>query len=103
MKIEIEQQDIQAIAERVLELLRPLLARNGKQDDIILTPESLAEYLQVDTSWVYKQVSLKTIPYFKSGKYTRFKRATIDKWIETQTVKPIPPLKLVKNAKSQKD
>lgn len=101
MKAELEPQDIEAIAQRVIELLKPLLAGNGKQEDtdIIFTPETLAEYLQVDTSWVYKQVSLKTIPYFKSGKYTRFKKPVIDKWIETQTVRPIPPLKLVKNAR----
>jgi len=91
---------IDQIAQRVVELLRPLLPGNGKAEpDTIFTPETLAEYLQVDTSWVYKQVSLKAIPYFKTGKYTRFRKSAIDKWIETQTVRPLSPLRLVKNTK----
>lgn len=95
MKTQLEPEDIQAIAGAVMDMLKPVIAGNGKHetDDIIFTPETLAEYLQVDTSWVYKQVSLKTIPYFKSGKYTRFKKTLIDKWIETQTVRPVPYLK----------
>ncbi|MFA4828433.1 MAG: helix-turn-helix domain-containing protein [Thermodesulfovibrionales bacterium] len=101
MKAELEHQDIEAIALKVVELLKPLISGNGKQEaeNTIFTPETLAEYLQVDTSWVYKQVSLKTIPYFKSGKYTRFKKPVIDKWIETQTVKPIPPLRALRNSR----
>jgi len=99
LKIELEMQDIQAIASAVIEMLKPMLSGNGRHDtaDIIFTAETLAEYLHVDTSWVYKQVSLKTIPYFKSGKYTRFKKSLIDKWIETQTVRSIPPLKMAKS------
>jgi excisionase family DNA binding protein len=99
MKTTLETEDIQAITAAVMEMLKPMLPGNRKQTetDIILTPESLAEYLQVDTSWVYKQVSLKTLPYFKSGKYTRFKKDMIDKWIETQTIRPIPPLRLAKS------
>ena len=90
------QELVEAIADKVIEKLKPIIAGNGEHEtvDIIFTPETLAQYLQVDTSWVYKQVSLKTIPYFKGGKYTRFKKALIDKWIESQTVKPIPALKL---------
>lgn len=95
MKTELEREDIEAIADKVIEKLKPLIAGNGKDEkDIIFTPETLAKYLQVDTSWVYKQVSLKTIPYFKSGKYTRFRKSVIDKWIESQTVRPISTLRL---------
>ncbi len=91
------------VAERIIDMgidkvvinrLKPLLSANGKADsEVIFTPKSLAEYLQVDDSWVYKQVSLKAIPYFKSGKYTRFKKSAIDRWIETQTVRPVSPLR----------
>lgn len=98
LKTSLEPEDIQAIASAVMEMLKPVFSGNGKQieNDIIFTPETLAQYLQVDTSWVYKQVSLKTIPYFKSGKYTRFKKSVIDRWIETQTVRPVPTLKFAK-------
>ena len=97
-ELTLPQEFVNEIADKVIERLKPLLSGAGKaEDDVIFTPETLAKYLQVDTSWVYKQVSLKTIPYFKSGKYTRFKKSAIDKWIETQTVRPILPLRLVKN------
>ncbi len=98
MKTELEQHDIEAIAQRVIELLKPMLSGNGKtgNDDTIFDVQELADYLKVDTSWVYKKVSLKEIPHFHAGKYPRFKKPVIDKWIETQTVRPIPPLKLAR-------
>lgn len=92
MKIELEDKDVEAVAQRVLELLRPHVGNNGKRraDDTIFDVQGLADYLKVDASWVYKQVSLKKIPYFKNGRYTRFKRSAIDKWIDSQTIKSIP-------------
>jgi excisionase family DNA binding protein len=92
MKSEFELKDIEAIASKIVEALKPIIAANGRceVEDIIFTPETLAEYLRVDMSWVYKQVSMKTIPYFKSGKYTRFKKSAIESWIQKQTIRPIP-------------
>ena len=102
MKIEIEPQDIEAIAQRVSDILMSTLARIERGDgtngsDAIFDVKGLAEYLHVTPSWVYKQVSLKAIPYFKTGKYSRFRKKDIDKWVESQTARSIPPLKLVKN------
>jgi excisionase family DNA binding protein len=98
MKIELESHDIESIAQRVSEVLRPMLsnqARSGDKD-IILDVNGLAKYLQVDTSWVYKQVSLRTVPFFKTGKYSRFKKKDIDQWIESQSARPIPQMRSVK-------
>ena len=100
MKIEIEPADIEAIAQRVSDILRPMIARIEKADatgasDSILDVEGLAAYLHVNASWIYKQVSLKAIPYFKTGKYPRFRKKEIDRWIEGQTARPVPPLKMV--------
>ena len=91
MKFEIEPQDIEAIAQRTFELLKPFLlpAKRGVEDEI-LDVKGLSEYLRVDPSWIYKQVSLKAIPHFKSGKYVRFKKSSIDKWIENRSVRPMP-------------
>ena len=102
MKSELEPQDVEDIAQRVSDILRPMLARIERGEvatgsEVILDVKGLAEYLHVTPPWVYKQVSLKTIPYFKTGKYPRFRKKDIDKWIESQTARPIPPLKLVKN------
>jgi excisionase family DNA binding protein len=93
MKSELEPQDIEIIAQRVVQLLKPILSQASKGDaggDSIFTVETVAEYLKVDPTWVYKQVSIKTLPYFKSGKYIRFRKREIDLWIGRQTVNPIP-------------
>ena len=99
MKIETDPQDVETIAQRVSEILKPLVLRSekGKGNDCgdqIFDVKGLAEYLHVTPSWVYKQVSLKAIPYFKAGKYPRFRRKDIDKWTETNTVRPVPTLRL---------
>lgn len=98
MKIEIESQDIEAIAQRVTDSLRPMLSGIERREDrdVIFDVKGLAEYLHVDPSWLYKQISFKTIPYFKAGKYSRFRKRDIDKWIETGVVRPIPNPKMIK-------
>ncbi len=101
MKTSLELEDVKAIAAAVMEMLRPMLSDNGKQPekDIIFTPETLADYLQVDTSWVYRQVSDKTIPYFKSGKYVRFRKATIDIWIISNERQAVPKFRQTRNSR----
>ena len=91
MKMELEQTDIEAIATRVKELLKPAIVAVGKgvQDDPIFDVSSLAKHLSVDSTWIYKQTSLKTIPYFRVGKYIRFRKKDIDKWIEGHTIRPV--------------
>ena len=85
MKIELEQSDIQAIAEKVLDIVKPyLLHREDKTGEIILDVPGLCEYLKVTTKWVYEQSHLKAIPHLKIGKkQLRFKKKEIDKWIDT--------------------
>lgn len=74
------------IAQEIIDILKPLL--NCKEEnDVIFDVPKLADHLGVPKSWVYKQVSLKTIPYFKVGKYTRFRKSDIDKWIDKETIK----------------
>jgi len=89
MRTELEEKDIELIAQKVAELLKPLLL-GRKEEDCILDIDGLSKYLQVHPSWVYKMVSSKKIPHIKAGKYVRFKKSAIDKWIDTQTISPIP-------------
>ncbi len=99
MKLNLEQDDLNLIAQNVAETLKPLLrgSKQTKSNDIVLNVKELAGYLKVNESWVYNQVHLKTVPYFKCGKYTRFKKLQIDKWIEKETIQPVPPLSMVNN------
>ena len=88
---------VNLIASQVAELLKPMLSSNGKPEgDTILDKKELSKYLNVPITWVDKKVSFNEIPYFKAGKYPRFKKSVIDKWIESQTVRTIPSLKLIK-------
>lgn len=89
MKLELETKDLEQIADMVAERLKEHLTFNKEPEDKIFDVEQLGEYLGVDASWIYKKVSLKEIPYFKVGKYTRFKKSAIDKWIDRSTMKAI--------------
>ncbi len=45
-----------------------------------LTPEQLADWLQVGEKWVEKNTQDRRIPgQFKAGKYWRYNRASIEK------------------------
>ena len=93
MKQNFEQEDLKLIAKDVAEALKPLLKKNNKsgESDIVFDVKELAEYLKVDKSWIYKKTQFNSIPYFKCGKYTRFKKSQIDKWIEKESIQPVPP------------
>ncbi len=82
MKTELENQDIEAIAQRVLELMKPLIATSSKKaDDIIFDVQGLCEYLKVSTKWIYERTQLKEMPYLKVKGLLRFRKVDIDKWL----------------------
>lgn len=90
-ELTLPQELIDQIAQKVTELLKPLITGNSKQDaDITFDKKELAQYLKVPVSWVDKKVCSKEIPYFSCGKYIRFSKRAIDKWKDRQTVNPIP-------------
>lgn len=103
MKTELEPQDIEAIGQRLLELLRPFISNNGRHEtgDTILDIRGLAEYLKVKPKWIYEQTHLKTIPHHKlTNKQLRFRKKDIDKWLDTlknpATSEPTGKLRLLK-------
>lgn len=50
----------------------------------IISLNQLSVYLQTPKSTLYKLIEAGKIPSFKVGKELRFKRASIDKWIDSQ-------------------
>jgi excisionase family DNA binding protein len=74
---------IDEIADKVIERLSPMLRDKDEHNDVIFDVEELAQYLKVKKQWVYERVHYKTIPYFKMGKYPRFRRSDIDRWLQT--------------------
>ena len=90
MKLELDAQDVELIAQRVAELLKPLLVQEkGEAQEEVLSVKGLAAFLGVTEDWVYKQVSLKRIPYFKSGKYTKFRRSEIERWMKSHAFREV--------------
>ncbi|MDD5509688.1 MAG: helix-turn-helix domain-containing protein [Dehalococcoidales bacterium] len=55
--------------------------RENRSGDI-LTLEELANYLKVPKSTVYKLVREGRIPAQKVGRHWRFRKQTIDRWLE---------------------
>ncbi len=47
----------------------------------LLTAEEVADLLRVTTSWVYAQSRAERIPHVRLGRYVRFRRDAIERWI----------------------
>jgi len=50
----------------------------------MMTVSEVAKYLKMKTVTIYKHAQQGRIPAFKVGSSWRFKRSTIDQWIEKQ-------------------
>lgn len=93
IQLSFETHELDAIADRVLERVAPLITEKGSDTyETIYTVETLAAYLQVSEQWVYERVQLKEIPYSKIGKLLRFKKKAIDRWLDEQTTPAVNPL-----------
>lgn len=84
MKIEIEDTIlVEKIADRIIERLEPLLKQssNSNNNDL-MDVKGLAKYLKVKQSWVYEKIHTNQIPFQKCGRFPRFRKKQIDKWLE---------------------
>lgn len=50
----------------------------------VMTVQEVADYLKMKTVTIYKHAQDGKIPAFKVGSKWRFKKETIDRWIENQ-------------------
>lgn len=50
----------------------------------VMTVKEVADYLKMKVVTIYKHAQEGKIPAFKVGSTWRFKKETIDKWIERQ-------------------
>ena len=60
-------------------------------EDQILTIEELANYLKVSKSTLYKLVQEGKVPGQKVGRHWRFRRETIDRWLDRTSDGPSKP------------
>ncbi len=82
---------VKAIAEEVVELLKPQIATgNGKhEDDELLNTEEVAELLRTTREQIYQWVhnaqhGLGDFPYVKAGKLLRFSKKKVLQWLENR-------------------
>jgi excisionase family DNA binding protein len=82
MRFELDSEDTEVIAKKVAEKLKPLIVNNSKsEDDDILDVQGVADYLKMSKQWVYDRVHNNKIPFYKVGKYPRFRKSKIDEWL----------------------
>jgi excisionase family DNA binding protein len=48
----------------------------------LLTPDDVAEWLNVKKSWVYAAAAAGTLPAVKVGRWVRFDRDVVRRWID---------------------
>ncbi len=48
----------------------------------LLTLDELCKWLKTEPVWVYRQTRERAIPFIKMGKYLRFERRRIEKWLK---------------------
>ncbi len=83
MKTELEEQDIEAIAQRVVELLKPLLlSDNSHTEDRLLTVKELSKYTGLSKQWIYNNKK-KLEPQYLNGK-PLFRLSTINAMLKSQ-------------------
>ena len=91
MKTEFEPSDLELIAEKIAERLKPLMSSNGKdaEQDALMTIDEIATFLKTTKGQVYQWVNnsqhgLGDFPYLKAGKLLRFSKSAILKWLESR-------------------
>ena len=56
----------------------------------VMDVAGVAEYLGFSPSTIYEKVQTKDIPHVRIGNSLRFPKAVIDRWLEENTVQPMP-------------
>jgi excisionase family DNA binding protein len=71
------------ITQEVVKAITPLLRKGASTEDPLFTVKTLAKYLGVSDQWVDERVHLCEIPFIKVGKFPRFRKSDIDRWLDT--------------------
>jgi len=52
-------------------------------EDRLLTAEEVAAFMRVTRSWVYAETRRDGLPHVRLGRYVRYRRSAIERWLET--------------------
>lgn len=78
MLIELDDKDIERVANKVMELLQKQLPNPSS----LLSPDELATHLNVPKGWIYDRTRDNSIPHVKIGKYVRFSLPDVLNWLK---------------------
>lgn len=56
--------------------------RSVARESDVLTAEEVADMLRVTPAWVYAESRRHRIPHIRLGRYVRFRRGALLRWIE---------------------
>lgn len=80
--INFSDEEIETLAKRVAQYILPFLKELLKQDDEVLDFKQACEFLKCNKSWLYAKVRFREIPYIKVGKYLKFSKKELIKWLK---------------------
>lgn len=66
--------------DRARDRLRSSTPAEGK----LLEVADVAELIGMTADWVYREVRAGRLPHIKLGRYVRFRRESIDAWLESR-------------------
>ena len=61
----------------------------SQAESVLLDATAVAELLGVPASWVYAEARAGRLPHVRVGRYRRFRRCTVETWIEQHERGPI--------------
>lgn len=74
----IDHADIQEASEHVRE------TASAASPARLLEAEDVADLLGMTTDWVYREVRAGRLPHIRLGRYVRFRRESIDAWLDAR-------------------
>lgn len=82
------EEELEALAEKIAHRLFVKLNTllNNKEDEILSFDEA-CRFLKCNKGWLYEKVRFNKIPYVKTGRYLKFKKSELLKWIERNSTK----------------
>ena len=89
MEINFSEKDLEAIAAKVAEHIKPLLKDKNKVEDTLLTVTEAASLLKTSKEQIYQwtnlsQHGLSDFPYLKAGRLLRFSRIELLGWLKNR-------------------
>lgn len=75
------EEEIKQLARELAKHILPELKKMLSDGNELLTVEETCRYLKCQRTWLYDKVRQKKIPYIKAGKYLRFRKTDLDRWL----------------------